>query len=63
MKKKKLTEEATDVDKKNTEQEISVRVRQNQRETWTNLFASVSKHLKTCNERTEIKPMKFKVFN
>ena len=63
MKKKKLMEEATDVDKKNTEQEISMRVGQNQRETWTNLFASVSKHLKTCNERTEIKPMKFKVLN
>ena len=63
MKKKKLTEEATDVDKKNREQEISMRVGQNQRETWTNLFASVSKHLKTCNERTEIKPMKFKVLN
>ena len=63
-KKKKLTEEGTDVDKKNTEEEeISVTVGQNHRETWTNLFASVSKHLKTCNERTEIKPMKFKVLN
>ena len=63
MKKKKLTEEATDVDKKNREQEINMRVGQNQRETWTNLLASVSKHLKTCNEGTEIKPMKFKVLN
>ena len=63
-KKKKLTEEATDVDKKSTEEEeISMTVGHNQRETWTNLFASVSKHLKTCNERTEIKPMKFKVLN
>ena len=62
-KKKKLTEEVTDVDHKNREQEINVAVGQNQRETWTNLFASVSKHLKTCNEGTEIKPMKFKVLN
>ena len=62
-KKKKLTEEVTDVDNKNREEEINVTVGQNQRETWTNLFASVSKHLKTCNEGTEIKPMKFKVLN
>ena len=62
-KKKNLTEEATDVDNKKREEEINVTVGQNQRETWTNLFASVSKHLKTCNEGTAIKPMKFKVLN
>ena len=62
-KKKKLTEEVTDVNNKKREEEINVTVGQNQRETWMNLFASVSKHLKTCNEGTEIKPMKFKVLN
>ena len=62
-KKKNLTEEATDVDNNRREEEIKVTVGQNQRETWTNLFTSVSKHLKTCNERTAIKPMKFKVLN
>ena len=62
-KKKNLMEEATDVDNKRREEEIKVTVGQNQRETWMNLFASVSKHLKTCNEGTAIKPMKFKVFN
>ena len=60
-KKKNLMEEATDVDNNRREKEIKVTVGQNQRETWTNLFESVSKHLKTCNEGTAIKPMKFKV--
>ena len=62
-KKKNLTEEATDVDNNRTEEEIKVPVGQNERETWTNLFRKVSKHLKTCNEQTAIKPMKFKVVN
>ena len=62
-KKKNLTEEVTDVDNNRREEEIKVTVGQNQRETWTNLFASVSKHLKTCSEGTAIKPMKFKVLN
>ena len=62
-KKKNLTDEVTDVDNNRREEEIKVTVGQNQRETWTNLFASVSKHLKTCNEGTAIKPMKFKVLN
>ena len=42
--------EATDVDNNRTEEEIKVTAGQNQRETWTNLFGNVSKHLKTCNE-------------
>ena len=62
-KKKNFMEEVTDVDNNRREEEIKVTVGQNQRETWTNLFTSVSKHLKTCNERTAIKPMKFKVLN
>ena len=62
-KKKNLMEEVTDVDNNRREEEIKVTVGQNQRETWTNLFRNVSKHLKTCNERTAIKPMKFKVVN
>ena len=49
-KKKNLMEEATDVDNNRTEEEIKVTIRQNQRETWTNLIGNVSKHLKTCNE-------------
>ena len=48
-KKKNLMEEVTDVDNNRREEEIKVTMGQNQRETWTNLFASVSKHLKTCN--------------
>ena len=49
-KKKNLTEEVTDVDNNRREEEIKVNVGQNQKETWTNLFRNVSKHLKTCNE-------------
>ena len=62
--KRKLTDEGIHQQKKSkTEEIVKVTVGENRRETWANLIQSISEHLKTCNEETGIKPIKFQVMH
>ena len=62
-KRKFMEEEIHQQKKRKTEEIVKVTMGENQKETWTNLIQSIAEHLKTCNEETGIKPMKFQVMH